>query len=128
MSPRALLFLFLLLPAVPTRADSFQSWAARAERATREKNETAAFEAYSNAIASWVPSNGKAAKARALRRRAALRARRGDDAGAIRDYSASVALARDAKAYHARGVLLLKAGRVESAISDFYRAVALSVR
>jgi tetratricopeptide (TPR) repeat protein len=130
MSPRALFLILavLLASTAPARADSFESWAARAVRAYKEKDLPAANEAYTQALKAWVPRNGKKAKSAAYCGRAQVRHERGDDAGAIRDYTSCVALHRDARAYHRRGLLLLKAGRVETAISDFYRAVALDIR
>lgn len=127
MSPSA--FLILLLLTGPARAESFRSWAARASREEREKNDKAAFQSYSNALSTWKPSDGKNARARILCARAALRDRGGDEAGALSDYTDCLAVdKKNSKAYHRRGQLRMKEGKIPWAIDDFYRAIALNLR
>ncbi|MDE2490729.1 MAG: hypothetical protein KGM24_07765, partial [Elusimicrobia bacterium] len=131
MSPRALAAAFLLLLAapLPSRAESFQAWAARAARQEREKEPRQAFESYSNALTVWKPTDGRLARARVYCARAGLRDRRGDEAGALDDYSHCLKTdKKNAKAFARRGELLMKAGRTEDALNDFYKAVALDIR
>ncbi|MCR4294667.1 MAG: hypothetical protein NUW21_03985, partial [Elusimicrobia bacterium] len=130
MSPRPLLaFILALLAAVPAGAESFKSWAARGAREEREKNPKAAFSSYSNALSLWDKGDGSPAKARVLCARSNLREKAGDDAGALADLSACLALnKKNAKGYHRRGLLRFKARKTQAAIGDFYRAIAINIR
>lgn len=128
MSPRTLFLVALLLSAaaVPSRAESFKAWAARAAREEREKNGAAAFQSYSNALSTWKPSDGKAARAKVLCARGALRDKQGDEAGALEDYTGCLETdKKNAKVFDRRGQLRLKSGKIALAIDDFYKAVAL---
>ncbi len=130
MSPRPpLAFIIAFLAVVPAGAESFKSWAARGAREEREKNPKAAFSSYSNALSLWDKGDGSPAKAKVLCARASLREEKGDEAGAIGDLSACLALdKKNSKAFHRRGLLRLKARRTQAAIGDFYRAIAVDIR
>lgn len=130
MSPRLLLaFIIAFIAAAPARGESFKSWAARGAREEREKNPKAAFSSYSNALSLWDKGDGNAAKAKVLCARSSLREKDGDDAGALEDLSACLALGKkNAKGYHRRGLLRFKARKTQAAIGDFYRAIAIDIR
>ena len=129
MSRRVIIVILLSLSAAaPAGAESFKSWAARGAREEREKDYEKAASSYSNALSSWDEGDGAAAKAKVLCARGGLKERAGDDAGAIEDLAACVALdKKNAKAFHRKGALLLKGGKTAQAISDFDRAVALDI-
>ncbi len=125
---KSLLVLVVLTLAPSARAESFHAWAARAAREEREKRDDVALQSYSSALSSWKASDGKAPKAKVLCARAALRDRRGDEAGALADYSGCLEIdKKNAKAFHRRGQLRFKSGKTELAIDDFYKAVALDI-
>ncbi|HAZ09103.1 MAG TPA: hypothetical protein DCZ01_11430 [Elusimicrobia bacterium] len=127
MSPNVLLVLLLLTG--PVSAESFQSWAARASREEREKNDTEAVRSWSNALSSWKEVDGKAARAKAFCARGLLREKTGEDAEAVKDYTACLETdQKNAKVFHKRGLLRLKAGKTALAIDDFYKAVAVDIR
>lgn len=122
-------FFVLLLLAGPVSAESFQSWAARASREERGKNDTEAARAWSNALSSWEETDGKTARAKAFCARGLLREKAGDDAEALQDYTACLETdQKNAKIFHKRGLLRLKAGKTALAIDDFYKAVAVDIR
>jgi len=126
MSQHLLLALLLLAP--PSRAESFKSWAARASREEREKDDKAAFQSYSNALSTWKPTDGKPARAKILCARGALRDRGGDEAGALEDYGECLAVEKkNAKIFDRRGQLRLKSGKTALAIDDFYKATAVDI-
>ena len=129
MSPHlTLVMMIAFFAALPARAESFKSWAARGAREEREKDPKAAFSSYSNALSMWDDGDGNPGKAKVLCARAGLREKNGDDAGALTDLSDCLSLdKKNAKGFHRRGVLLLKSGKTPSAIGDFYRAVALDI-
>lgn len=123
------LLLIALLVVTPASAESFRSWAARAAREQREKDDTSALRSYSNAISSWKESDGKAARAKAFCARGALREKAGEDAEALKDYGECLAVdKKNAKVFHTRGLLRMKAGSVTLAIDDFYQAVKADMR
>ena len=125
----SLTLMIAFFAAAPTRAESFESWAARGAREERENDPKAAFSSYSNALTLWKDGDENAGKAKVLCARAGLREKNGDDAGALGDLSSCLALdKKNSKGFHRRGVLLLKAGKTSAAIGDFYRAVALDIR
>ncbi|UPT73475.1 MAG: hypothetical protein M0D55_16630 [Elusimicrobiota bacterium] len=111
MSARLVFVVLLgLAAAEPARAESFKSWAARAAREEREKDSKAAVASYGNALSLWKDSDGLAAKGKALCARSLLREKDGDDAGALSDLSACLAIdKKNAKGFHRRGLLQLKA-------------------
>lgn len=126
MSPRVIFVILLASLSTTAAAESFKSWAARGNREEREKSYDEAFSSYSNALSLWDEGDGAAAKAKVLCARAGLRERKGDDAEAIEDYAACLAIdKKNAKAFHKKGALLLKAGKPAQAISEFYKAVAI---
>lgn len=129
MGSRLLFAIMIAFCAAPAAdAESFKSWAARGAREERGKNPRAAFSSYSNALSAWKDGDGNTTKAKVLCARAALREEGGDDAGALNDLSAGLALdKKNANCFHRRGALLLKAGKTSPAIGDFYRAVALDI-
>ena len=127
MSPNVL-FVLLLLTG-PVSAESFKSWASRASREEREKNDAEAVRSWSNALSSWKEVDGKAARAKAFCARGLLREKAGEDAEALKDYTACLETDRkNAKVFHKRGLLRLKAGKPTLAIDDFYKAVAIDIR
>ncbi|MDP3542121.1 MAG: hypothetical protein Q8T11_06575 [Elusimicrobiota bacterium] len=130
MSPRYLLaFSLAFVAVIPAGAESFKSWAARGAREEREKDPKAAFSSYSNALSLWDKGDGGLAKAKVLCARASLREKDGDEAGAIEDLSACLALdKKNAKAFHRRGQLRFKSRKAQAAIGDFYRAIAIDIR
>ncbi len=110
-------------------AESFKSWAARGAREQRENDPKSAASSYSNALTLWTDDDGEPGKAKVLCARSSLREKDGDEAGAMSDLSACLAIdKKNSKSFHHRGVLLLKAGKAASAISDFYKAIALDIR
>ena len=128
MSTHVLIVLLLAASASAT-AESFKSWAARASREEREKNDAAALSSYSNALSSWKESDGRAARARVFCARGALREKTGDEAEAIRDYTECLAAdKKNAKVFHKRGRLRMKSGDTALAIDDFYQAVKVDLR
>lgn len=127
MSPNVILVLLSL--AGPVSAESFQSWAARASREEREKNDAEAARSWSNALSSWKETDGKTARAKAFCARGLLRDKAGEDAEALQDYTACLETdQKNAKIFHKRGLLRLKAGKTALAIDDFYKAVAVDIR
>lgn len=129
MNPRLMLAVMIaFFAAAQARAESFKSWAARGAREERERDPKAAFSSYSNALSMWEEGDGNAAKAKVLCARSVLREKEGDDAGALADLSACLALnKKNAKGLHRRGALRLKAGKTAEAIGDFYKAIALDI-
>ena len=126
MTPRALLLVLLFASA--SHAESFKAWAARASREEREKDDKAAYQSYSNALSSWKESDGTAGKAKVLCARGAMRDKSGDEAGALEDLSACLAIdKKNSKVFDRRGELRLKAGKLSSAIDDFYKAISLNI-
>jgi len=121
-------YALMLLSTSSSRAESFQAWRARAERAESRHDDRTALECYSNALSSWKPGDGKLSRAKASCARAALRERGADDAGALRDYTDCLAVdVKNPRGFDRRGRLLLKAGKTQAAIGDFYKAVALDM-
>lgn len=129
MSPRFVFALILSISAAaPARAESFKSWAARGSREEREKDPKAAAASYSTALSLWEDGDGAAAKAKVLCARGAIREKEGDDAEAISDFGACLAIdKKNAKVFHRRGLLYVKAGKTSAAISDFYKAISLDI-
>ena len=128
---KSIIYLIILLvhAASPARAESFKSWAARGAREEREKNPKAAAASYTTALSLWEDDDGAAAKAKILCARGAIREKAGDDAEAIGDYGACLAVdKKNAKVFHRRGLLYVKAGKTSAAIGDFYKAIALDIR
>lgn len=122
-----LLALVLLSPG-PARADSFASWAAKAERARKSRDDNAAIGAYTSSLLLWKKSDGKKAKVKVLSGRAELYAKSGEARKALRDLSAALELDFKSPAlYHSRGKIHLALSNPSSAISDFYKAVALDL-
>lgn len=118
----------LILLGSQAWADSFPSWAAKAERAERRKDDEAAMQAWSNAIHLWKASDGKKRKAKAYASRAALHEKTQNWVDAAKDLSEAVKLeAKDARVFHRRGVAFLNQSKLSLAISDFYKATALKL-
>ncbi|MBI5246737.1 MAG: hypothetical protein HY923_06115 [Elusimicrobia bacterium] len=130
MSPRFVFALVLSISAAsPARAESCKSWAARGSREEREKDPKAAAASYTTALSLWEDGDGAAAKAKVLCARGSIREKDGDDAEAINDFGACLAIdKKNAKVFHRRGLLYVKAGKTSAAIGDFYKAIALDIR
>lgn len=125
-APAAALACLLLAP--PAGAESFASWRAKAEKARKAGDASAALEAYAAALRLWKPRDGKPSKAKVLAGRADLLDTRGDAAGALRDLSAALeADPKSAALFHRRGRLRAGHGEIDSAISDFYKATSLNL-
>lgn len=127
--PRAALPLALaaLLPGTAA-AESFSSWAAKAERALKKKDQAEAISAYTNALSAWKKSDGKGAKAKALTARAGLHEKGGDLEKAVKDLGEALAIeTKSAALYHRRGKLYMRLSSPSNAITDFYKAIGLDI-
>lgn len=126
---RARVLIVALLFSSPASAESFRSWAARAAREEREKDDAAAARSYSNAISSWKESDGKTSRAKVFCARGALKERAGEDAEAVKDFTECLATdKKNAKVFRKRGLLRMKAGQTALAIDDFYQAVSADLK
>ncbi len=124
----ALLALCLALTGSLARAESFDSWYAKAEKAKKRGDWDAAAEAYTAALSFWKKSNGKPAKARLLSSRAAVYERKQDWERSVADLSQAVLISsRTASLYYRLGSDYLELSKPSEAITHFYKAVRLNL-
>ena len=125
--PLAGLLVALSLCASPLRAQSFEAWAAKAERSRKTGHDGAALADYTNALRAWTESDGKKPKVKVFLSRADILEKRGRLSDAVKDLSAALSLDRkNAVLFHRRGEVYLKLSNPSRAISDFYKATAIN--
>jgi hypothetical protein len=102
---------------------SFESWAAKAERAQKKGESPVAIDYWGNALRIWRPAEGKGRRVKALSARSSLYAATGNAEAALSDLDEALKLdPRNAKILDQRGSLHLSGGRLDAAVSDFYAA------
>ncbi len=122
-----LAFVIALL-APRARAQSFEAWSAKAEKAQKKGDETHALEYWSQALRVWSPDKGKARRAKALAARAALEQKGHDEEQALKDLDEALALDKKSAAmFDRRGLLHLDQGDTKKALADFYSATKLNM-
>jgi len=112
----------------PARAQSFEAWSAKAEKAQKKGQAPEALEYWTQALRVWSPDKGKARRARALAARAELESKAGDPDSALKDLDESLQLdKKSAKTFDQRGQLHLAKGDTKKALADFYAATKLNL-